>query len=111
LNTLVGILIGITPYCGSRLFTPEDEQLLAKTFGTTREANCKLRKIPWLQELIESDNSLDEATIASDLPGAEGVTTQMVEATHPALPGVQNASAFLVVPVLPPDASRVPLMC
>lgn len=48
LNTWVGILIGITLYIGSRLFAPEEEKLLAKTFGTTWEEYRQQVKIPWL---------------------------------------------------------------
>lgn len=45
LNTLV---IGITLYIGSRFFSPEEEALLAKTFGPKWDEYCKKVKIPWL---------------------------------------------------------------
>ena len=47
-NTWLGVLIGITLYIGSRLFSPEEEELLAKTFGTSWDDYCKKVKIPWL---------------------------------------------------------------
>jgi protein-S-isoprenylcysteine O-methyltransferase Ste14 len=48
LNTWLGGVIGITLYLGSRLFAPEEEALLAKTFGPSWDAYCKQVKIPWL---------------------------------------------------------------
>ena len=48
LNTWLGVLIGITPYVGSRLFSPEEEELLSKTFGTAWEEYRKQVKLPWL---------------------------------------------------------------
>jgi protein-S-isoprenylcysteine O-methyltransferase Ste14 len=48
LNTWVGVVIGITLYVGSRLFAPEEEALLAKTFGPSWEEYCKQVKIPWV---------------------------------------------------------------
>jgi len=48
LNTWLGVLLGITLYIGSRLFAPEEEELLSKTFGTAWEEYRKQVKIPWL---------------------------------------------------------------
>ena len=48
LNTWLGVLIGIILYIGSRLFSPEEEELLSKTFGTAWDEYCKKVKIPWL---------------------------------------------------------------
>ena len=48
LNTWVDILIGFTLYIGSRRFSPEEENLLAKTFVSTWEEYRQQVKIPWL---------------------------------------------------------------
>ena len=48
LNTWLGVLLGITLYIGSRLFAPEEEELLSKTFGTAWEEYRKQVKILWL---------------------------------------------------------------
>jgi protein-S-isoprenylcysteine O-methyltransferase Ste14 len=48
LNTWLGALIGIIVYIGSRLFSPEEEEILSKTFGTTWDEYRKKVKIPWL---------------------------------------------------------------
>ena len=48
LNTWLGAVIGIILYMGSRLFSPEEEELLSKTFGPTWDEYCKKVKIPWL---------------------------------------------------------------
>jgi len=48
LNTWLGAVIGIILYSGSRLFSPEEEVLLSKTFGATWDEYCKQVKIPWL---------------------------------------------------------------
>jgi protein-S-isoprenylcysteine O-methyltransferase Ste14 len=47
-NTWLGVLIGIVVYIGSRIFSPEEEEVLSKTFGTTWDEYCKKVKIPWL---------------------------------------------------------------
>ena len=39
-----------------------------------------------LKELIESGYGLDDSTVTSEPAGAEGASTQTVEATRPALP-------------------------
>lgn len=48
LNTWLGGVIGITLYVGSRLFAPEEEELLSKTFGPKWEEYREQVKIPWL---------------------------------------------------------------
>ncbi|MFB0565381.1 MAG: isoprenylcysteine carboxylmethyltransferase family protein [Candidatus Aminicenantaceae bacterium] len=48
LNTWLGVLIGIVLYIGSRVFAPEEEAILSKTFGTTWDEYCKKVKISWL---------------------------------------------------------------
>jgi len=47
-NTWLGVLIGIVLYIGSRVFAPEEEAILSKTFGTTWDEYCNKVKIPWL---------------------------------------------------------------
>jgi len=47
-NTWLGVLIGIVLYIGSRVFSPEEEATLSKTFGTTWDEYCHKVKIPWL---------------------------------------------------------------
>ncbi len=48
LNTWVGVVIGIILYIATRLFAPEEEELLSKTFGSTWDKYRKQVKIPWL---------------------------------------------------------------
>jgi len=48
LNTWLGALIGIVLYLGSRIFAPEEEVMLSKTFGAAWDEYCKKVKIPWL---------------------------------------------------------------
>jgi protein-S-isoprenylcysteine O-methyltransferase Ste14 len=48
LNTWLGLLIGIVVYIGSRLYSPEEEQLLAKIFGGRWTEYSKKVKMPWL---------------------------------------------------------------
>lgn len=48
LNTWLGVLIGIVLYVGSRMFSPEEERELSKTFGTAWEDYCRRVKMPWL---------------------------------------------------------------
>jgi protein-S-isoprenylcysteine O-methyltransferase Ste14 len=48
LNTWLGVLIGIVLYIGSRVFLPEEEAILSKTFGATWDEYCNKVKIPWL---------------------------------------------------------------
>lgn len=47
-NTWLGVLIGIVIYIGSRIFSPEEEKILSKTFGHTWDEYCDRVKIPWL---------------------------------------------------------------
>jgi len=47
-NTWLGVLIGIVLYIGSRLFSPEEEEILSKTFGAAWDDYCNKVKIPWL---------------------------------------------------------------
>jgi len=41
-------LIGIVLYIGSRMFAPEEEAALSKTFGAAWDAYCDSVWIPWL---------------------------------------------------------------
>ncbi len=47
-NTWLGGLIGIVMYIASRIFSPEEEKTLSKTFGATWDEYCNKVKIPWL---------------------------------------------------------------
>jgi len=47
-NTWLGALIGVILYIGSRIFAPEEEAELSKTFGTAWDEYCNKVKIPWL---------------------------------------------------------------
>ena len=47
-NTWLGVLIGIILYVGSRIFSPEEEEILSKTFGSTWDEYCNKVKMPWL---------------------------------------------------------------
>lgn len=48
LNTWLGALIGIIVYIGSRLYSPEEEQMLSKIFGSAWDDYSSKVKIPWL---------------------------------------------------------------
>ena len=48
LDTWLGALIGIVLYIGSRVFAPQEELILSKTFGTDWDEYCSNVKIPWL---------------------------------------------------------------
>jgi len=48
LNTWLGVLIGIVLYIASRVFWPEEEAILSKTFGAAWDEYCHKVKIPWL---------------------------------------------------------------
>jgi protein-S-isoprenylcysteine O-methyltransferase Ste14 len=48
LNSWLGVVIRIALYIGSRLFAPEEESTLSKTFGTAWDEYCNKVKIPWL---------------------------------------------------------------
>ena len=47
-NTWLGVLIGIILYVGSRIFSPEEEEMMSKTFGAAWDEYCHKVKIPWL---------------------------------------------------------------
>lgn len=47
-NTWLGVVIGVVLYIGSRIFAPEEEKTLAKTFGTAWDEYSHKVKIPWL---------------------------------------------------------------
>jgi protein-S-isoprenylcysteine O-methyltransferase Ste14 len=47
-NTWLGVLIGIVLYIASRIFSPEEEAILSKTFGAAWDEYCHKVKIPWL---------------------------------------------------------------
>jgi protein-S-isoprenylcysteine O-methyltransferase Ste14 len=48
LNTWLGVVLGIVVYIGSRIFSPEEEQLLLKMFGIEWENYSKKVMLPWL---------------------------------------------------------------
>lgn len=48
LDTWLGVLIGMVVYVGSRIFSPQEEEVLAKTFSATWDEYCNKVKIPWL---------------------------------------------------------------
>ena len=48
LNTWLGALVGITLYVASRLFSPEEENMLSKAFGPVWDAYLSKVRIPWL---------------------------------------------------------------
>jgi protein-S-isoprenylcysteine O-methyltransferase Ste14 len=47
-NTWLGALIGAVLYIASRMFSPEEEEILSKTFGATWDDYCAKVIIPWL---------------------------------------------------------------
>lgn len=47
-DTWLGAVIGIALYTGARLFAPEEERELSKTFGATWDEYCRTVKMPWL---------------------------------------------------------------
>jgi protein-S-isoprenylcysteine O-methyltransferase Ste14 len=47
-NTWLGILIGIIVYIGSKLYSPEEEKILSKSFGESWDDYCKKVKLPWV---------------------------------------------------------------
>jgi len=47
-NTWLGALVGAVLYVGSRIYAPEEEVLLSKTFGPAWAEYRKRVKIPWL---------------------------------------------------------------
>jgi protein-S-isoprenylcysteine O-methyltransferase Ste14 len=48
LNSWLGIVIGIVVYIGSRLFSPEEEDLMSKIFGAAWDDYSRKVLIPWL---------------------------------------------------------------
>jgi protein-S-isoprenylcysteine O-methyltransferase Ste14 len=48
LNTWLGALIGVIVYIGSRIFSPEEEKFLSKTFGPAWDEYRNKVRIPWL---------------------------------------------------------------
>jgi len=48
LNTWLGVVIGISLYVGSRMFSPEEERILSRTFGEAWDDYRNKVKIPWL---------------------------------------------------------------
>jgi protein-S-isoprenylcysteine O-methyltransferase Ste14 len=48
LNTWLGVLIGTILYIGSRIFSPEEEKIMSKTFGMAWDEYGRKVKIPWL---------------------------------------------------------------
>jgi protein-S-isoprenylcysteine O-methyltransferase Ste14 len=47
-NTWMGLLIGIVIYTGSRIYSPEEEKVLAESFGSAWDEYTGKVKIPWL---------------------------------------------------------------
>jgi len=48
LNTWLGVVLGIVVYIGSRIFSPEEEQLLSKVFGMEWDKYSKKVMLPWV---------------------------------------------------------------
>lgn len=48
LNTWLGVVIGVVLYVGSRMFSPEEEATLSKTFGTAWDEYNDTVRMPWL---------------------------------------------------------------
>ncbi len=47
-NTWLGLLVGIVLYIASRIYSPEEDKDLAKTFGATWEEYARKVLLPWL---------------------------------------------------------------
>jgi protein-S-isoprenylcysteine O-methyltransferase Ste14 len=47
-NTWLGVLIGVIVYIGARIFSPQEEEILSKTFGAAWDEYRNKVKIPWL---------------------------------------------------------------
>ena len=47
-NTWLGIFIGAIVYIGSRIYSPEEERILAKIFGERWDRYCETVAIKWL---------------------------------------------------------------
>lgn len=48
INTWLGALIGCVIYIGHRLYSPEEEAMLSKIFGSAWDDYCKKVLLPWL---------------------------------------------------------------
>jgi len=48
LNTWLGLLTGLVVYIGSRIWSPEEEKILAKIFGESWDQYRKKVLLPWL---------------------------------------------------------------
>lgn len=48
LDTWLGIALGVALYAGSRLYSPDEERTLARTFGAAWSDYAQRVKIPWL---------------------------------------------------------------
>ena len=48
LNTWLGVLVGIVLYIGARIYAPQEEIELSKTFGPAWDDYCRKVKMPWL---------------------------------------------------------------
>jgi len=48
LNTWIGVIFGIILYIGIKIYSPGEEELLAKYFGSAWNEYCNKVKIPWL---------------------------------------------------------------
>jgi protein-S-isoprenylcysteine O-methyltransferase Ste14 len=47
-DTWLGIPVGLVLYVASRIFSPEEERTLSKTFGPAWDEYCDKVKVPWL---------------------------------------------------------------
>jgi len=47
-NTWLGIFIGAIVYIGSRIYSQEEEKILAKIFGERWDKYCKTVAVKWL---------------------------------------------------------------
>ncbi len=48
LDSWLGAALGLVMYLGARIYAPEEEHILARTFGAAWEAYCKRVTVPWL---------------------------------------------------------------
>jgi protein-S-isoprenylcysteine O-methyltransferase Ste14 len=48
LDTWLGLVIGVVLYVGSRMFAPDEEAALSRTFGTAWDDYRQTVKVPWL---------------------------------------------------------------
>lgn len=48
LNSWLGALVGIVIYIGHRLYSPEEEQILSRIFGSAWDEYCGKVLLPWL---------------------------------------------------------------